>query len=157
MRKTLLTCLAFSMGIGLIARAEDAPTEVTAQLKRGLRMKLVPPPAPKPADESDDPLATITDKMTDIVGDLADQKTDVPVQDKQKQVVAQLDAIIQQIEQQQSKSGKGGKGGGKPMTDSIIASGPGGSGDLRDPRSGTRKSRTATAETKSVSRSPTQA
>jgi hypothetical protein len=138
MRKSI-TLLAILALLTPLARADDAPADVTAQLRHGLRMKLVPPPAPKPASDGEDPLADITNKMTDIVGDLADLKTNQPVQDKQKQVVSQLDEIIAQIEKQKSKSGSGGgKNPTKPLPDSVIASGPGGIGDLRDPKSGTR-------------------
>ena len=138
MRKTI-TCLAILACVAIGARADDAP-EPTAQIRHGLRMKLVPPPPPKPADAEDgDPLAGITNKMTEIVGDLSDQKTDRPVQDKQKRVVSELDQIIAQLEQQKSKSGNGGGNNPtKPMADSVIAKGPGGIGDLRDPKSGTR-------------------
>ena len=136
MRKSI-TALAVLASLATLARADDAPTEPTVQLRHGLRMKLVPPPAPKPAADGEDPLADITNKMTDIVGDLAEQKTDQPVQDKQKQVVSQLDQIIAQIEKQKTKNGNGGgKNPTKPLQDSIIASGPGGIGDLHDPKSG---------------------
>ena len=129
--------------LGLLAsaaRAGDPPTEVTAQVRHGVRMKLVPPPAPKPAPSDDeDPLGPITEEMTEIVGDLAGLKTDNPVQEKQKQVVSQLDDIIKQLEEACKKSGSGGgRNPTKPMADSRIASGPGGIGDLRDPKSGTR-------------------
>lgn len=139
MRQTLASLFVLA-SVAAIAHAEDAPTEPTAQIRHGLRMKLVPPPAPKQADgDESDPLAGITNKMTEIVGDLADLKTDHPVQEKQKQVISQLDQIIQQLEQQKTKNGSGGGANPtKPLNDSIIASGPGGQGDLRDPRSGTR-------------------
>jgi hypothetical protein len=132
MRKQL-TALAILSLFAATTRAEDAPGP-TAQLTRGLRMKLV---APKPPN--DDPLGEITDEMTDIVGDLAGLKTDLPVQDKQKQVVAQLDDIIKQLEEACKKSGAGGsRNPTRPMRDSVIAGGPGGMGDLIDPKSGTR-------------------
>jgi hypothetical protein len=74
-----------------------------------------------------------------VVGDLAELKTDHPVQEKQRQVVAKLDEIIMQLEKQKSKSGTGGGNNPtKPLADSVIAKGPGGIGDLRDPKSGTR-------------------
>jgi hypothetical protein len=78
--------------------------------------------------------------MGHIVDDLSDQKTDLPVQTKQKEVVGELDTIIKQLEEQM----KSGNGGGnpnptKPMTKSILAKGPGGSGPLHDPRAGTHQ------------------
>ncbi len=118
---------------------EESSPEASVQLRHGLRLKLVPPPEPKPASDGDDPLADITNKMTDIVGDLADLKTDQVVQEKQKQVVSKLDEIIAMIEKQKSKNGNGGGNNPtKPMQDSIIAKGPGGMGELKDPKSGTR-------------------
>jgi hypothetical protein len=133
--------LAILTVLTAFARADGpATSDVTAQLTRGLRMKLVPAPEPKPlpGEGGDDPLAQITDKMTQIVGDLAGLQTDVPVQDKQKQVVSDLDEIIKQLEQA-CKAGNGGsRNPTKPMRDSMIAKGPGGMGELIDPKTGTR-------------------
>src|SRR5207244_2709544 len=86
MRK-LFPLLALTLALG--AFADDPAPDASALPTRGLRMKLVPPPAPKPlpGEGGEDPLAQITDHMTEVVGDLAALKTDVPVQDKQKQVV----------------------------------------------------------------------
>ena len=138
MRK-LIAATLFVFFVAAHARADEPSAEPTVQLRHGLRMKLVPPPAPKPAEDGEDPLAAITEKMTDVVGDLAELKTDHPVQEKQRQVVAKLDEIIMQMEKQKSKSGNGGGNNPtKPMADSVIAKGPGGIGDLRDPKSGTR-------------------
>ena len=139
MRKSITTLAIIGMLAGF-AHADDPTNQPTAQLQRGLRMKLVPPAPPKPAaGEGDDPLAEITNQMTDIVGELAQLKTDHPVQEKQKQVVSQLDAIIAELEQQ-CKNGKagGGRNPTKPLADSVIAGGPGGMGDLINPTSGTR-------------------
>ena len=138
MRKLIASCAIFAC-VNFCVRADDTPPEASVQLRPGLRMKLVPPPAPpKNAGGGEDPLAPITDKMSDIVGDLADKDTGKPVQAKQQEVVSSLDAIIKQLEQQKSKQGNGGGNNPtKPMNDSRIASGPGGIGDLHDPRSGT--------------------
>ncbi len=79
--------------------------------------------------------------MGKIVDDLTVQKTDLPVQTKQKQVVGELDTIIKQMEEQM-KSGSGGGGNPnptKPMPKSVLAKGPGGSGPLHDPRAGTKQ------------------
>ena len=106
----------------------------------GLRLKLIPPePVKSPDDENGNPLASITDKMTDIVGELAEQKTDNPVQEKQKEVVASLDKVIAMLEKQKSKTGSGGSlNPSKPMNDSVIAKGPKEGGELINPRSGTK-------------------
>ena len=75
-----------------------------------------------------------------IVDDLTDQKTDLPVQDKQKKVVSELDVIIKELEEQMKKSGAGpgGKNPTKPAPKSTLAKGPGGSGPLHDPKAGTK-------------------
>ncbi len=139
MLKTIATLAA----VGLLTTsifAADPPTEVRAEVRHGVRMKLVPPPAPKPAPSDDeDPLVPITEGMTQIVGDLAALSTDQPVQEKQKQVVSQLDEVIKQLEEACKKAGSGGGANPtRPMADSRIAGGPGGIGDLRNPKSGTR-------------------
>src|SRR5437763_10479512 len=138
MWKSIATIAVAGM-MASFAFAADPPTEVRAQVRHGVRMKLVPPPAPKPASDEEDPLVPITEGMTQIVGDLAALSTDQPVQEKQKQVVSQLEEVIKQLEEACKKSGAGGGSNPtKPMNDSRIARGPGGIGDLRDPKSGSR-------------------
>lgn len=93
--------------------------------------------------ESDDPFGDITDQMTDVLGDLASKKTDQPVQEKQQQIVANLDALIAEIEKQQKQQSNGNGNTttlnpSKPMSDSMIAGGPGGIHGLKDPKAGTR-------------------
>jgi hypothetical protein len=87
-----------------------------------------------------DPIQSINHHMGHIVDDLSDQKTDLPVQTQQKQVVSELDVLIKQMEEQM----KSGNGGGnpnptKPMQKSVLAKGPGGSGPLHDARAGTHQ------------------
>jgi len=88
-----------------------------------------------------DPIQSIDHHMGFIVDDLSDQKTDLPVQTKQKQVVGELDTIIKQLEEEMKKAGSGGgnPNPSKPMPKSVLAKGPGGSGPLHDPRDGTKK------------------
>jgi hypothetical protein len=87
-----------------------------------------------------DPIQSIDRHVGRIVGELADSKTDLPVQYQQKKVVGELDTIIKQMEEQM----KSGSGSGsnpnptKPMQKSILAGGPGGSGPLHDPKAGQR-------------------
>jgi hypothetical protein len=85
------------------------------------------------------PLPTVTDvvsKMTVVVDDLSKTKTGESVQTEQKRVVRDLDRIIAALE----KECQGCKNGIKrnnprvPMQDSLIRQGPGGIGDLVDPR-----------------------
>jgi hypothetical protein len=87
-----------------------------------------------------DPIQSINHHMGHIVDDLSDQKTDMPVQTKQKAVVSELDTIIKQMEEQmQSGNGGGNPNPTKPMQKSILAKGPGGSGPLHDARAGTHQ------------------
>jgi hypothetical protein len=87
-----------------------------------------------------DPIQSIDHHMGHIVDDLSDQKTDLPVQTKQKQVVGELDTLIKQMEaQMKSGSGGGNPNPTQPMQKSVLAKGPGGSGPLHDPRSGTKQ------------------
>ncbi len=85
-----------------------------------------------------DPIDSIDRHIGHIVGDLSDFKTDAPVQEKQKQVVGELDTIIKQIEEQLKAGGGSGSNPNptKPMSKSMLAKGPGGSGPLHDPRAG---------------------
>jgi hypothetical protein len=104
--------------------------------------KLLPdliPPAAGAADASGDPIGPIAAQMKDVAGDLTALKTDAPVQTKQKNVVAALDTVIKELEQQCRGSGGGGNPNPtKPMNRSILAKGPGGSGPLHDAAAGTR-------------------
>jgi hypothetical protein len=95
-------------------------------------------PQPASAGSSNDPIGPIADHMKDVVGDLNQMKTDVPVQDKQKQVVGSLDGVIKQLEQECKGNGGGNPNPSKPMSRSVIAKGPGGSGPLHDAQAGTR-------------------
>jgi hypothetical protein len=86
----------------------------------------------------DDPIGSIADKMDDVVIDLKDVKTDAPVQTKEKAVVADLDQVIAQLTQQCKGSGGGNPNPSKPMANSTLAKGPGGSGPMHDAKEGTR-------------------
>jgi hypothetical protein len=126
-----LSVLLISLTAGTLAIADDAP-----------------PHRPIPslmqweaAGARKDPIESIDHKMGYIVGDLSDQKTDQPVQMQEKKVVAELDTIIKQLEEEQKKSGSGkaSRNPTKPMQKSTLAKGPGGSGDLHDPRAGSKQ------------------
>lgn len=142
MRRILAAIVSASL-LSPLAHAEDAPAapapkpEPTAHVTRGARMKLEPP---KPSIlESEDPLFDLTNRMTDVVGELADLKTGHPVQHKQSDIVSDLDQLIAMLEKQKSGNGNGGsRNPTKPMNRSQIAGGPGGMGDLINPKSGTR-------------------
>ena len=113
-----------------IAHAEPSTTEPTAQVTHGIHMRLAPPKVP--LLESEDPLDVITQQMTGVVDDIAALKTGQPVQHEQKEIVDSLDTINKGLEQQKSGNGGGGNPT-RPMTDSRIARGPGGIGDLKNP------------------------
>jgi hypothetical protein len=87
-----------------------------------------------------DPIAPLAAQMQDVVNDLDVEQTDAPVQTEQKQVVAGFDALIAEIEKEQKAAGNGGGSPNPttPMSKSVLAGGPGGSGPLHDPAAGTR-------------------
>jgi len=82
-----------------------------------------------------DPLKFISRDMKSIVGDLSEYQTGQPVQQKEQQVVGQLDEVIKLLEQQCKKGGAGGSlNPMKPMPDSKLGGGPGGINELTDPK-----------------------
>jgi hypothetical protein len=85
-----------------------------------------------------DPIQTINRHLGQISGELADAKTDQPVQTQQKKAIGDLDAIIKQIEEQMKQGSGSGSNPNptRPMQKSILAGGPGGSGPLHDPKAG---------------------
>ncbi len=87
-----------------------------------------------------DPIDSVNRHVGRIVGELADAKTDVPVQTQQKKVVGELDTMIKQLEAQMKESGGSGSNPNptRPMNKSQLAKGPGGSGPLHDPKAGNR-------------------
>ena len=91
------------------------------------------------AKRAADPIGPIADRMSTIAGQLEDMQTDNGVQDRQRGVTAQLDAVIAALEKQ-AKSGAGGgnPNPSKPMQRSMITKGPGGQGELHDAAAGTR-------------------
>jgi hypothetical protein len=80
-------------------------------------------------------MTAIADKMTVVVDDLAKKQTGVPVQNQQKRIVSDLDALIAALEKENA-NGRGGVSPNNPRTpakDSMIKRGTGGIGDLVDP------------------------
>jgi hypothetical protein len=78
---------------------------------------------------SGDPLKAISTGMTGVHGDLAQLKTDEPVQVKERQVVRKLDELIAALERHCSGLGRGNTPNGG-RRDSIIANGSTNFGDL---------------------------
>jgi hypothetical protein len=147
-----LAALAFAVGVFSTGRIALADPAATQSATGGLTAKKVvedferhlfnqPQPGAGPAapeeDLGDDPLGAVADKMTDIHGDLTHLKTDKPVQDKQKNVVDDLNQLIAKL--QPPGGGNGTSSGHTPGTGrkkSVIVSGDPTGGDLHgvDPR-----------------------
>ena len=90
-------------------------------------------------DRGEDPLRFLARDMSVIVGDLAAYQTDQPVQVKEEKVVGHLDDLIKQLEKQCSGGGGGGANPTRPLGRSILARGPGGQGEMIDPRQGDKQ------------------
>lgn len=87
-------------------------------------------------EEQGDPATEIVGKMQVAVGRLTKLDTGKPTQTTQKQIVDKLDALIAQLEKEceNCRGGRASANPKKPLTDSMIKNGPGGSGDLHAAR-----------------------
>jgi hypothetical protein len=80
-------------------------------------------------------MAAISQKMTVVTDDLAKKETGAPVQKQQQVIVRDLDELIAALEKESERRGKRSSNRPlRPMLDSEIKEGPGGIGDLVDPR-----------------------
>ena len=86
-----------------------------------------------------DPLKFLARDMGVVVKDLSVPLTHRPVQVKQEKIVSELDKLIAALEQACKGGGGGGPNPTRPMADSVIRSGPGGSGEMIDPKSGEKQ------------------
>jgi hypothetical protein len=143
-----LTCSAVSA-----TAAEEAPPIVKVPAPTDVSAPAEKPPIQPPRSVYDqafdetfkeategwlqDPLLHIETDMSHCVGELTAFKTDKPVQQVQGKVVTRLDTIIKMLEKE--CNGAGGGGGGKPLGRSVIAKGPGGEGDMHDPKQGEKQ------------------
>jgi hypothetical protein len=86
--------------------------------------------------ESQDPLGDVALDMHSVVKKLTKLNTGKPTQETQKEVVAKLDKLIEELEKQcaNCQGGQKGPNPSKPLQDSIIKNGPGGSGKLHASR-----------------------
>jgi hypothetical protein len=91
------------------------------------------------ADRQQDPLRYLTGDMGDIATKLSEYQTNKPVQQKQEEVVRNLDVLIKELEKQCKGGGRAGSGGGKPLSESRIVGGKGGQGELTDPKKGDKQ------------------
>jgi hypothetical protein len=124
-------------GAGANANADPAPsTQPSAQVTRGIRMRLVPPKVP--IEQSQDPLSTITDQMSGVTDQIAELNTGRGVQGQQTEIVGNLDAVIKMLQQKSGNGNSGSRNPTKPMNDSRIAGGPGGIGPLVTPTADSR-------------------
>jgi hypothetical protein len=81
-------------------------------------------------------MAAISTKMTGVSGELAKTDTGTQVQDQQKTILSDLDALIASLEQE-CQACRGGMKRNNPkfgMDDSMIRRGTGGVGSLVDPQ-----------------------
>ena len=146
MKHMMRGLLVVMLGLTAAARAETPPdsgppappatSPGPVEFFNGVHARfVVPKPAPVESP-GQDPLAAITDEMGDIAHDLGARKTGDPTQGKQKEVVTQLDQIIMELEKQCKGGGSGmSRNPTKPLADSKIVKGPGGMGDLIQPKS----------------------
>ena len=83
-------------------------------------------------------MSAISEKMTGVVVDLTKAETGPPVQDRQKAIVGDLDALIASLEQecQACRNGMRRNNPRDGAPDSMISRGTGGSGPLIDPSQG---------------------
>ncbi len=86
-----------------------------------------------------DPMRVISTDMTGIVQNLSDYQTDKPVQTKQEKVVSRLEELIKELEKQCSGGGGSSPHPTRPLDRSRIVGGPGGQGDMIDPRQGDKQ------------------
>jgi hypothetical protein len=86
-----------------------------------------------------DPLKFLARDMGVVVKDLSVPLTHRPVQVKQERIVSHLDKLIAELEKACKAGGGGGPNPSRPMADSVIKSGPGGSGEMIDPKQGEKQ------------------
>lgn len=78
------------------------------------------------------PLDGVISDMQVAGGRLGRLLTDKPTQQKQQDAIDKLDVLIKVLQQRRQGSGPAGARPDKPLEDSIIKAGPGGSGPLHD-------------------------
>jgi len=147
-KRFCLTALALSAALPLaVAAAEPAPPDGHDHAHSGDAWpfggkvgELVDGMLQDPAEaRKQDPLRYVAGDMRGLTTQLGEYKTDKPVQDKQDRVVRTLDELITELEKQCKGGGAGGGGGNKPLARSQIVGGPGGQGDMIDPKKGDKQ------------------
>jgi len=93
----------------------------------------------EPAIADKDPIKRISGHMGRAADLLAKLDTGDPTQTVQKGIIVDLDAFIEELEKRKKKKkAGGGPDPDEPLPDSILAKGPGGQRDLRDPNASSR-------------------
>ena len=102
------------------------------------------------------PITSISGKMTTVAGDLAKTVTGEPVQNRQKEIVKDLDDLIASLEKQcqQCKNGMVKNNPTGPAQQSTLRKGTGGIGDLITPREAARIGRRSRRGSATVLSSP---
>ena len=122
-------------------RRADALVNQAERMMRAARGEAVPGDDGQP-EWMKDPLVHVAGEMESVSGRLRRDETGAEVQERAAGVVEKLDHLIQLAEQMgQSAGGGGGSGqgmadGSAPAGESTLAPGPGGMGELVDPREG---------------------
>ncbi len=101
------------------------------------------PPAGADAPWMKDPFKHLEGEMEVVVTDLAGGEVKKPAEEDQPRILSELELLVKMLERSCSGSGSGsGTAGGnptRPANSSTLAQGPGGTGDLRDPKNSRRK------------------
>jgi len=93
----------------------------------------------EPSITDKDPIKRIAGHMGKSADLLAKLDTGDPTQTVQKGIIIDLDAFIEELEKRKKKKKAGGGADpDDPLPDSILAKGPGGQRDLRDPNASSR-------------------
>ena len=97
-----------------------------------------------PSASQANPIVDIAQDMSQVVKELDKAVTGEPTQNKQQAIVNKLDDLIAQLEKEceacrKAQSGASSSNPTSPLSDSVITGGPGGQGDLRDPRQNGRR------------------
>jgi hypothetical protein len=89
----------------------------------------------------EDPIGAIAADMGDAVRKLSKLNTGKTTQGTQKEIIAKLDRLIEELEKECAacKAGRIGANPTKPAADSTIRSGPGGQSSLHAAKSGNKK------------------
>ena len=120
---------------GVFPKSELAMNMLCKSLVLGFAVLLSAVGSARAQEEDElDPLGGVIADMQVAGGRLAKLLTDKPTQQKQKEAVEKLDALIKILQERRRQNGSGNSPNpDEPLPDSKIVSGPGGSGPLNAP------------------------